>query len=285
MQAVRIVAIYREEIYSNRAIDADKAIMDALIERLKASLGVRGEFLLLKPEKGLDSLLSLDIDLVVTMAQSSASLQLLDQLEKRGVKIINSSLSINNCMRQTLSELLRANNVSYPKYQESPVSELTSLGIDWSTGYWIKRGDFHAVDDDDVIYCESLASVKQIAKQFHKRKVDRVIVQEHKRGELFKFYGVKDAFLSLRYIGKIGNSRFDLESGNQDCEFDRKQIETDIHRAANHLQLDFFGGDFIVDEKGDCHFIDFNDWPSFRTCREQVSLVMANYIQRKMGWI
>lgn len=39
MHPLKVLAIYREKIFSNRAVEADKAILDAVVDLLKKSLG------------------------------------------------------------------------------------------------------------------------------------------------------------------------------------------------------------------------------------------------------
>jgi hypothetical protein len=211
----------------------------------------------------------------------------LDYLESKGAVIVNSSRAIRNCYRNKLSELLQDEAFSYPKFYplsiDVPVAKDYLDSLKFSNGFWIKRGDFHALVDNDVVHVDSIENLDPILDNFRSRGVESVILQENCQGELFKFYGVKDNFFSLRYMGKTTNDRYITVEGNQQIDFDRKYLERLVHMAAGILELDYFGGDCIVTETGKIHFIDFNDWPSFRTCREEVAPFMASYALKKLN--
>ncbi len=283
MIPLKVLGIYREEKYSNRAITADKAIMDEVLGTLKSRLLDDVIVSFVRPEDLSFDSLSLDIDLVFSMAQEESILKFLDFLESRGTVVVNSGRAIRNCYRGKLSELLSDESFSYPRYTSLKTYQKPCELFDSDNGYWIKRGDFHALVDDDVTHVESIDDIADVLNRFNDRGVDEVILQENCEGELFKFYGVRDNFFSLRYMGRTSKDRYSFVPGNSDIYFDQSLLEALAHRAAKVLNLDYFGGDCIITPSGKMHFIDFNDWPSFRTCVKEVAPVMVSYALEKLN--
>lgn len=277
----KILAIYRERIFSNRAVDADRAILDEVLSIFRMKFGHQCEINVLHPEDVSMMPLNLRYDLVFSMAQDEKILTMLDILQAKGAVVLNSSASIRNCYRQKLSELLSDEIFSYPRFLSTDIEKIDERLID-DRAVWIKRGDFHALVDDDVIFAGTRQEKLHSLDHFRKRGVTRVIFQDHCEGELFKFYGVRDSFFNLRYMGRTGKDRYQFIPGDINVDFDKTRLEILAHRAARILDLDFFGGDCIIDETGKMHFIDFNDWPSFRTCVHTVAPVMVNYALQKL---
>jgi len=276
-----ILAIYREKIFSNRAVEADRAILDEVLAIFRMKMGHLCKVTIVHPEEVSLMSLNLKYDLVFNMAQDERILTMLDVLQAKGAVVINSAKAIRNCYRQKLSELLCDEAFSYPRFFPVDLELLTEEELD-DTAVWIKRGDFHALVDDDVIFAGSKDEKLRCLDLFKKRGVQKVIFQDHCEGELFKFYGVRDHFFNLRYMGRTGKDRYQFVPGDINVDFDKTRLEILAHRGARVLELDFFGGDCIIDEKGKMHFIDFNDWPSFRTCIDSVAPVMVNYALKKL---
>jgi hypothetical protein len=281
LNVTRILAIYREKVFSNKAVEADRAVLDEVLTILRMKMGQRLVITTLYPEDILMMPLNLHYDLVFSMAQDERILTMLDILQAKGGTVINSAQSIRNCHRQKLSELLCDEVFSYPRFALVDLGSLDEKLIN-DQAVWIKRGDFHALVDDDVIFAESKEDKEHALLQFKNRGVKKVIFQDHCEGELFKFYGVRDSFFNLRYMGRTGKDRYQFVPGDVNVEFDKTRLEILAHRAARVLDLDFFGGDIIIDDQGKMHFIDFNDWPSFRTCLQTVAPVMVNYALKKL---
>jgi hypothetical protein len=279
---LKVLAIYREEKYSNRAIQADRAIMDEVLHCLLFSLGGMVTFTKIRPEDIADKVLDFNYDLVFSMAQEENILAYLELLESRGTVVVNSSKGVRNCYRGKLSELLNDEVFSYPRFIPLRVEQVLFQAFDSELGYWVKRGDFHALVDEDVVHIETIGDLNPVLENFKSRSVTEVILQESLEGELFKFYGVRDCFFNLRYIGRTSNDRYTNIPGDPDIIFDRGHLEKLVHKAARILELDYFGGDCIITNTGKMHFIDFNDWPSFRTCRNDAAPTMAAYALNKL---
>jgi hypothetical protein len=279
---LKILAIYREEKYSNRAIDADKAILDEVLKSISFTLGNTAAFTKIRPEDIAHKVLDFNYDLVFSMAQEEHILAYLELLESRGTVVVNSPRSVRNCLRGKLSKLLSDDIFSYPHSILLKVEQVLFKTFASHHGHWVKRGDFHALIDEDVVHIQNLDDLGPVLENFKKRGVEEVIIQESLEGELFKFYGVRNSFFNLRHMGKTSNDRYTNIPGNPNIVFDRILLEKLVHRAASILELDYFGGDCIIAKTGKMHFIDFNDWPSFRTCRKEVAPTMAMHALNKL---
>lgn len=280
---LKVLGIYREKKYSNRAVYADKAIMDEVLINLKKQLGKSVVVAVVRPEYVNLSALDFEFDLIFSMAQDENILKTLDYLEAKGAVVVNSGRSIRNCYRKKLSKLLGDEMFSYPRHVSLRVGQEIHDVFDSDSGYWVKRGDFHALVDDDVVHIKTINDLSLVLSQFKRRGVEEVILQENCEGELFKFYGVRDHFFNLRYMGRTGHNRYDFIPGDPDIFFDRTRLEILAHKAARVLELDYFGGDCIITSSGKMHFIDFNDWPSFRTCITDVAPTMVSYALKKFN--
>ena len=62
-----------------------------------------------------------------------------------------------------------------------------------------------------------------------------------------------------------------------------KDIEMIAVDAANRLDVDVYGGDVIVTEDNRVFLVDFNDWPSFRTCYEKAAVMIADLIEERIA--
>jgi hypothetical protein len=97
---------------------------------------------------------------------------------------------------------------------------------------------------------------------FRSRGVTEVILQRHIYGDIYKFYGVRGKFFrAIKVRDFLKSTTIPKLDG----------LEKDSFGAAEALGLQIFGGDAILDAKGTFHFIDLNDWPSFRICRDDAA--------------
>ena len=90
------------------------------------------------------------------------------------------------------------------------------------------------------------------------------IIQQHIEGDLVKFYGVE------------GTPFFHCHSQSAThYDFNPDTLRLIAGRASATLRLPIYGGDAIVTPEGAIFVIDFNDWPSFSTCRPQAATAIA----------
>src|SRR5438105_536094 len=137
---MRALGIYREPEFSPGKVDADAAILDAVL----AQLANRGwQTSSTDPKKLLATELPGRADVVLAMCQSQTALEALQRIEKSGVVVINAPDAIRNCYRIALSQSLEAAGIPAPE----SCSVLTHGVLDLSvgpSGVYVKRGDFHA---------------------------------------------------------------------------------------------------------------------------------------------
>jgi glutathione synthase/RimK-type ligase-like ATP-grasp enzyme len=275
---VKILGVYREKIYSNRAVDADRLVMEASVEALRLATG--GTSVLMEPEEFIAA--PADADVILSMAQNERALSVLENCSRKGTPVINSVASIRNCYRMQLSQTLENAGVNYPAYVIVGTGrDLTSFSLSSKNGYWVKRGDFHALSDSDVVYVKDMDDLQSAIRSFRNAGVERVIIQEHIPGPVFKFYGIGGKFFTYRQIKQICPSVQDelFPEGAVDVS-EMKRI---ARLAAGELGLGIYGGDCIIDAEGGIHVIDMNDWPSFRTCRSEAAVSVAAHALSLMG--
>ncbi|MBF0299161.1 MAG: hypothetical protein HQK51_10605 [Oligoflexia bacterium] len=309
MRIFRVLGIYRERVYSNHAVEADRNILDAALEKVQNYFKVYDNVIYdnvtnianvniesIDGELLQENISNEDIckyDIILSMAQSSEVLKLLSFAEEKSesasangnrptpVIIINSVKAIRNCYRLNLSKLLTKNNLFYPEYcLLNTCVRINKLPFASSEGYWLKRVDFHALSDEDVVYVrgggeEDVDEVNNYIERFKQRSIKSVILQKHIVGDVIKFYGVGDRYFSYRYMDK---ESIDLE--NEDVIV-YNLIKHIAFRAADVLGLEIYGGDVVVDQEKRVHLIDMNDWPSFRSCVNDASSFMAELVTNK----
>ena len=78
-----------------------------------------------------------------------------------------------------------------------------------------------------------------------------------------------------------GHSKFGLESINgkeKGYTFTPKAIKEHLDRFAALIDVPIYGGDAIIDADGNFWIIDFNDFPSFSSCRDEAAKAIAKRI-------
>jgi hypothetical protein len=256
LKRFRILGIYRNPIFSNNAIEADRLILQESIAQLQAQFPHPIEVEMIE-ELETAHLTPSQFDLVLTMAQSDSCLRAID--ENLGESLVwNSPAAIRNCYRKTMSQILTGLDLHYAPYRLLRTNEELPA-FEAGSAYWLKRSDFHAIADEDVTLAESESEMQAKLKRFRERDVREVIVQKHIVGDIYKFYGVKGKFFRAIKVRDFlkGAATPDLSA-----------LEKTAFQAASALGLMVFGGDCVVDATGAFHLIDLNDWPSFRICRE-----------------
>lgn len=274
-----IAGIYRRDKFSPNHVGNDAAIFNLTAEHLE-EMGF-------KVNKYAETDLiqgSVNEAYVFNMVREWQSIRLLQKMEDEGRKIINSAYGIENCTREKMTRLLTGNNIPHPKSlfldtSGNPEAELQKSGFG---DCWIKRGDFHAIHREDVTYVRHIQEAKGILKEYAIRGIDTAVVNEHLRGDLIKFYGVKDTgFFFWFYPTNANHSKFGLEQINgtaRGIPFDVEELENICSRAGDILNVSIYGGDCIITEDGSINLIDFNDWPSFAPCREEAAKHIAKRI-------
>ena len=199
---------------------------------------------------------------IISMARSPKALDCLEQLEQRGIRVLNPSVGIRACQRSNVDKVMRENHLPLPP----------DKGDD---GYWVKRADTAAQSKEDVCFCHDWAEVEKIKSTFMQRGITDVVTQAHVKGDVVKFYGVEGTdFFRYYYSGDDTETKFGDEERNgkpQYYPFSSSDLQTDAEKLACLLQTSIYGGDAIIQEDGSYVIIDFNDFPSFSKCRKEAA--------------
>lgn len=271
-----LISIYRAERYSPNSVERDKAIMDAVCEKLSTrytiykireeDIETEGMPLMLRladahqPHSGAPLL-------VLSMARSRKVLDILTQMEAEGARVINRAQAVLNDTRTVIDRMMRENDI--------PCAPLHG-----DHGWWIKRGDEAAQEKGDVRFAADERERDATIEEFHKRGITDIVTTAHVRGDLVKFYGVTGtAFFHTTYPTDGGFSKFGDETRNgtsSHTPFDIAALHGDASRLAQLTGIEVYGGDCIVRSDGSYAIIDFNDWPSFSVCRHDAAEAIAS---------
>lgn len=275
--------IQRYSLFSPNHIGNDAAILSAVGQYLRdeghqVNIYTEQEFLTdsLRGER-----------LLFTMMRSKASVRKLQQMERAGCVAVNSGAGIENCVRERMTTLLLENNVPHPR---SWICDTASgvpqeLAGEAFEPCWVKRADFHAIHREDVTFVRTSSEFREVMAEYALRGIERVVINEHLKGDLVKFYGVADTdFFFSFYPHELNHSKFGLEEINgmpTGIPFSKEQLAKLCNDAARVLGVTVYGGDCIVSPDGVIRIIDFNDWPSFAPCRTEAAKAIAEVILRK----
>lgn len=199
---------------------------------------------------------------IISMARSPKALDCLEQLEQRGIRVLNPSVGVRACQRSNVEKVMRENHLPLPP----------DKGDD---GYWVKRADAAAQSKEDVCFCHDWAEVEKIKSTFVQRGITDIVTQAHVKGDVVKFYGVEGTnFFRYYYSGVDTETKFGDEERNgkpQNYPFSSSDLQADAEKLACLLQTPIYGGDAIIQEGGNYVIIDFNDFPSFSKCRKEAA--------------
>ena len=265
-----ILAIQRAECYSPNSVEKDLSILRATVERLEAR-GWTVEYV--KEDCLTDDGLPV-VAAYLSMVRSTRVLEMLKQAEAKGRLVLNSTQGVESCTRSRVEKALRglSTPIVPPRQGEN--------------GYWLKRGDASAQTEGDVVYCKNEQELEQAKQTFASRGIKDYVVSAHVEGDLVKFYGVRGAkgFFFYCYPNENGSMKFGVERRNgkpHHYRFNIEQLREDAFRVADVTMTDFFGGDVIVRPDGSYVMIDFNDWPSYSSCRDEAAeAIAARFVER-----
>lgn len=278
---MNIIGISRGHRFSPNHISNDSAIFNHVMDELR-KLGyapisyTEEEF----AQVGMPTKKSF----VVNMARSNEVLEKLKEWHANGIRVINSPYGIDNCIRLPMTIKLINEGSPHPISWIVDTSLVDTGVLDYPC--WIKRGDSHAIQKEDVSYARNQEEANLILKNFKDRGIRTSVINEHLQGDLVKFYGVLDTdFFYWFYPSPLTHSKFGLEIFNgytQGFTFNPTILKQYAYQAAKVLDVPIFGGDAIVMEDGEIKLIDFNDWPSFAPCRNVAAEAIACYINHRI---
>lgn len=266
-----VLGIQRSHRFSPNSVDKDLAILSLVVGKFGGKIISEDNI------SDISALLS-KVDIVFTMARSNAALEILTDVERKGVKVINPADGVRNCQRSVLDRLMRKNEIPVPS------ADADSSAGKPDTGYWLKRGDAAAQSHADVVFCKNAEELRKAKADFIARGINDYVIQQHVEGDLVKFYGVGGTgFFRFYYPSDDGQSKFGDEKINGKAHhyhFDIKHLQKEAERIAVITSVPVYGGDAIVKADGSFVFIDFNDWPSFSRCRNDAAEAIAALAER-----
>ncbi len=222
---------------------------------------------------------------IFTMARQKEVVKKLQRLESDGKVVVNSGFGIEKCFRTNMTVGLVENGIPYPKSFIVPTSYTGHEVFEQlpGKGFWIKRGDFHAIHKEDVTFAASADEAREILREYALRDIPDAVISQHLMGDLVKFYAVRNTDFFYWFYPYANNHHkyADYESINGKSVYYPFEVEA-LQQAANAsaevLDVHIYGGDAIVDKNGNFHIIDLNDWPSFAPCRQEAAAYIARSI-------
>ena len=277
-----IVGIYRASQFSPNMEDSDAAILNAVADRLRQS-GHEVSCVRESEEKELDLK---GVDVVLTMGRLTSTLDLLQEVEAKGVKVVNSSIAIRHCERKRFTQILMDEDVPFAQSRVFQSSD----NITWDMfPCWLKKGEGYAEVAEDVVFVRNAEELAAQVESMRRRGITTLVVSQHLEGDLIKFYGVAPLCptdispegehrkgtgfffwcYALEGPDKFGNTPINHQA--QGYRFSEQALHEICNHAATVIGLDVYGGDCVVSDNGTIQLIDINDWPSFSRCREQAA--------------
>jgi hypothetical protein len=267
---VQCLGIYREKRFSPGAHAAGDA---EILELTRAALARAGYQTMLIAPESLPTL-SPPAPVVFSMCQSLEALAVLQTWETQGVLVLNTPAAVRACYRLPLVTALSQTTLPFPRSVVIPLDETTSMAAPWAAwpestaGWWVKRGDVHAMQSDDVLFVCHTAHLPAQLVRLRQRGIDHAVVQEHIAGQEWKFYAVRGHGVLHAF------APHDVH-----CPpIEHTRLNTLAQHASEVLGLDIYGGDCLMTADGTLYLIDINDWPSFRGCRPVAASHIAQHI-------
>lgn len=265
---MKIMAIYRERIFSPGKVREDADILDCVLEALFRSGHEPHARCAEATDGGFE-----DADLILSMAQSGRLLGILARAADEGIPVVNAVSAVRNCYRKALVGILSGIPIAMPAGRIVSIRDMTDgRPFGDHCGYWMKRGDLHALSPADVVKIDSPDQLQGAVDHFRGQGVDQVLIQAHVDGLRVKFYGVgtgPDCYFRA----------FPAPSGEEAVSGVDRLSET-ARLAARNVGLDIYGGDAVLTRNGQWMLIDLNDWPTFSPCRESAAQAIAGHLMR-----
>ena len=267
---MRVIGVYREDVYSPGKVTQDASILDSALRELSRR-GCRCSAV--RTEELSDGLPP--ADLVLSMAQSDSVLRREEEWERKGLAVMNSPGSVRNCYRKPLIELLSRGGMPLPQGRIVSLEELRCrLPVGSSGGFcWLKRGDVHAVAAGDVAMVRSGEDLEKALDHFTRNDIREILVQEHVEGRTVKFYAVGNDYF-----------RAFLSTSGEEITGQVPGLKEVAWECAGVLGLEIYGGDAILTDSGGIAIVDLNDWPSFSSCcssaAEAIALRVLRFLPR-----
>lgn len=294
---MQVIGIKRAVKHSPSHISNDATIFQMVAEQLKAAgtvLKTFHEHEFLKAAYSPDLLKGQDTRLIFSMSRNPEVLSRLIRIEAQPgntVTMINSPTGIQHCFRSNITKILLEHHIPTAPSRILPTTGydgITLTDLDQGHGLWLKRGDFHAIIKEDVVYAENPEKAAEYLNAFASRGIGEVVVSTHLEGDLIKFYGVQGTdFFHWLYPYDKGHYKYkDFQAINGQTryfDFDADRLKTIAGKTAVQADVPIYGGDAVINDKGEIAIIDFNDWPSFAPCRDAAAKAITDRLLQALN--
>ncbi len=275
MKKINVLGIFREKSHSPQRESDDEAILKKTALELAEISGINVN--LMQPEEFLNGSIDVLPLMIFYMCEEVPCLAKLRTLGmETGCVLVNTVESVENTFRENMLNLL-ADKPFFPRSEMMSVTG--SVSVDSSRGCWLKRGDFHAINKDDVVFAKGEHKFGQALSRFSARGITRVMVQEHIPGDIIKFYCIRDSRASRTFWFKWFYHR---EQDLKGFDFSEHLLMDSCLDAGDSMGLDIYGGDAIVTSDSRIFIIDVNAWPSFALFREEAAGFIAQLLETKL---
>lgn len=263
---IDFLGIARERMYSPGKVADDRAILEAVAERLAATHRVA-------VVSADDALPEVEAPTVVfAMCQGPAALATLRRWQAAGVRVINSVAGIENAHRQRMLAAFAHHGVAHPESILLASDDPGPLPEWLGGGAWLKRGDVHATEPDDVVRVADGATARSALAAFARRGIASALLQRHVAGEVIKFYALRGRAYFACFAAGGGQMRLSTRVEGA--------LQGLAEAGAAALELEVFGGDCVCDSQENLSLIDLNDWPSYGRCRPGAAEAIASYLRQ-----
>lgn len=273
MADIRIAAILRAGIFSPNHIANDAAILHAVVAELRK----RGCEVNVYTEEEFCGA-TIDEDVILAMCRGSKAIEKIQELEDKGIIVINSGYGIENCIRMIMVRLLAQANLPVPEFfvVDTDVDVRKRLKNAGFGPCWVKKGNAPVLHLEDNARCRHAEEAQEILHEFFFRGISKAVVSKDIEGEKIRCYGVASSgwfhsFTPFR-SGDLDENGKGIEDSLQE------EIKEICMKAAGVLNVDVFGSDIVIDKSNKCHLVNFDDWPSFAPIRKEASRAIAKSV-------
>ena len=259
--------IARERVFSPGKVEDDRAILEAVAAQLSATSRVR----LVSADDPLPSVAP--ATRVFAMCQGPAALATLRSYEASGVRVVNSAAAIESTHRHRLLRAFERHGIAQPAGQLVRTDDPDSLPAWVDGGAWLKRGDVHATEPEDVVRVADRSAARAGLLAMQRRGIAVALVQQHVDGDVFKFYAVRGRFFACFAAADAAGASPGTDGAMQRL----------AEAGAAAVGLEVFGGDCVRDCQQNLWLIDLNDWPSYARCRFGAAQAIASYLTAQTG--
>ena len=270
-----ILLIERARKHSPNSVERDAAILQAVADCLTAN----GHRVKVESEENLPT--EHHADIILSMGRNRETLLWLAEMEEAGTPVFNSARAMLRINRRYLLQAAQQQGIGIPPFALSPHHSITSSlhpsvpPCPLPFPVWWKRDDRSSQERGDVMLVHDEEEWQTVMQQ----GIGEYVVEQHCEGDLVKFYSVSGTpFFHWNYpvFSKFGNEA--ANGSTQGFRFDAQRLKQQVDLLARTVGLTIVGGDAIVLADGSFRIIDFNDWPSFSSCREEAAKAIASII-------